>query len=102
MDSSLNEVNENNKITNRSFLADAGYEDAIIFENPSYDDAIIGITVNGSVVYDFDLMVECLVKEDGITPEEAIEFIDYNTIRSLDYFSQENKPIIIYSIENFK
>lgn len=42
----------------------------IVFESPEYDDAIIGTTHDGRVVYDFEKMCDCLVKE-GMTEEEA-------------------------------
>lgn len=82
-------------------LNELGYESSIVFENPSYDTAIIGISSDGQVVYDYDKMVEYLVKTDEMTPEEACEFIDYNTIRALPYAGsltgtgQDNAPIIM-------
>ncbi len=79
----------------RETLCNMGYEDAVVFENPSYDDAIIGVT-DGRVVYDFDKMVECLVNDEDMSEEEAIEFIEYNTIRALPYI--ENAPIVMFSI----
>ena len=84
---------------NREKLCDASYEDSIVFENPDYDEAIVGVDEDGRVVYDFNRMVECLVK-DGMTCEEAIEFIEYNTIRALPY-AGEGAPIIMYSLEDF-
>jgi len=36
------------------------------------------------------------VDEDGMTEEEAMEFIDYNTIRALPYY--ESAPIILYRL----
>ena len=45
-------------------------------------------------------MVDHLVKKDGISSEEAIEFIEYNTIRALPY-AGEKCPIIMYPMENF-
>jgi hypothetical protein len=39
-------------------------------------------------------MVECLITEDNMTYEEAAEFIDYNTVRSLPYVGDKG-PIII-------
>ena len=73
-----------------------GYEDVLIFDNPSYEDAFIGITEDGRAVYDYDLMVACLVKEDGMSEEEATDFISYNTIRSLPYY--EDSPVVMYRI----
>ena len=66
----------------------------VLFEFPSYDDAFIGLTLDNRAVYDYDKMVECLMKEDDISYEEAIEFIDYNTIRSLSYIG-EKAPVVI-------
>lgn len=66
-------------------LMEAGYEDVIIFNGESYDDALIGVSEDGRAIYDFDLMVQWLVKQDNMTDTEAIEWIEYNTIRSLPY-----------------
>lgn len=38
------------------------------------------------------------MKVDGITSEEAMEWIEYNTIRSLPY-AGSSAPIIMYRIE---
>lgn len=76
---------------------DQGFENFIIFENPDYDSAIIGITEDNQVVYDYDKMIEHLIQEDDMSYEEAIDFISYNTIRSLPY-AGEGAPIIMYSI----
>ncbi len=73
----------------------AGYEDVIILENYSYDDALIGVTEDGRAVYDFERMVRWLVETEGFTDEEAIEWIEYNTIRALPYMGKE-APIIMY------
>ena len=75
----------------------AGYEDVIILENYSYDDALIGVTEDGRAVYDFDRMVRWLVDTEGFTDEEAIEWIEYNTIRALPYMGEE-APIIMYPL----
>lgn len=79
---------------NRDKLVDAGYEDSVVFENPDYDDAIIGVTDDGNVVYDFLKMVEHLIKKDGITYDEAVEFIEYNTLRALPY-AGDRAPIVV-------
>jgi hypothetical protein len=84
-------------MTNRNILSDLGYENAIIFENPSYDAAIIGISTDGQVIYDYDKMIGCLMDEDGMTYDEAVDFIDYNTIRALPYVG-EGAPIVMYGL----
>ena len=81
-------------------LVDLGYEDSIVLENPDYASAVVGVDSNGRVIYDFNLMVDHLVKKDGISSEEAIEFIEYNTMRALPY-TGEKCPIIMYPMENF-
>ena len=78
-------------------LLGCDYEDVIIFSNPSYASAFIGISEDNRAIYDYDKMIEFLVNEDGMTDIEAVDFIGYNTIRSLPYI--ENAPIIMYSLE---
>ena len=82
---------------NKDFLMDQGFENFLIFENPDYDSAIIGITENNQVVYDYEKMIKHLMQEDDMDYEEAVDFISYNTIRSLPY-AGEGAPIIMYSI----
>ena len=85
-------------MSNVDKLLNNGFGDAIIlFANPSYEGALVGVSDDGRAIYDFNLMVKSLCEEDGIDEIEAIEFIEYNTIRSLPY--QENPPIIMYPLE---
>lgn len=78
-------------------LLDAEYEDTPYFINPDYEDALVGITDDGKIVYDFDKMVECLMNEYGWSDIESIEWIEYNVIRSIPYMG-EKAPIIVYPI----
>lgn len=84
-------------MTKRQILLDMGYEDSIIFENPDYDSAIVGVSDNGEVIYDFDKMVRRLIEEEDMSAEEAADFISYNSIRSLPYIG-EGAPIIMYAL----
>ena len=70
--------------------------DCIVLDNQSYDNSIIGLTLDNRVVYDYDLMVEELVNE-GFSEEDAIEWIDYNTIRALPYFGGKS-PIVVHKV----
>ena len=80
--------------TEEKLLAE-GYEDVVIFENFSYDTALIGVTEDNRAVYDFDLMVQWLIEIEGFEDTiEAIEWIEYNTIRALPYMG-ENAPVIV-------
>ena len=77
-------------------LLENGYEGVIFFVNPSYDLALVGVTSNRRAVYNYELMVEYLVKEEGFIDEyEARDFIDYNALRALPYFGK-SAPIIYY------
>lgn len=69
-----------------------------LFEPEHYDDGIVGVTDEGNVVYSYEKLAEALMEHDGMTHEEAVEWLDYNTVRSVPYMG-EFKPIIIYDIE---
>ena len=84
----------------REALCDMGHDEAVVFDNPDFDEAIIGATEDGQVVYDYDTMVKCLAAKEGMTELEAMEFIDYNTIRAIPY-AGEHAPIIMYSIKPY-
>lgn len=79
-------------------LLDAGYENVFILQDYSYDDALIGVTDDNRAVYDYVKMVDWLVKTEGWSEIEAMEWIDYNTIRALPYMGAD-APIIMFSLE---
>ena len=82
-------------------MCELGLEESVVFENPDYEDAIIGWDENsGRIIYDYEKMVECLMNEDGMEYDEAAEFIDYNTVRACPYMG-ERAPIILKSIEDY-
>lgn len=64
--------------------------DTIYFTNPDYPSAIIGITDDGRLIYDNDKMCESLVENNGMTYEEAQEWIDYN----IGYYGNKT-PIVL-------
>lgn len=74
-------------------LIDNGYENLSVFENPSYDGCIVGISTYNQVVYSLSQMVEWFCKENNCLFDESLEYIDYNTIRTIPYM--ENPPVII-------
>ena len=79
-------------------VINAGYEDVLLLSDYSYDDALIGVTEDNRAVYDFDKMVEWLVANSEMNEEEAVEWIEYNTIRAIQYAGSE-APIIMYRID---
>ena len=76
-------------------------EEAVLFENPEYDNAIIGEDTEGRAVYDFWKMADLLVQRDGMTLEEAAEFIEYNAIRSLPY-AGDMAPIVLMCGDDYE
>jgi hypothetical protein len=78
----------------REKLVDLGYENLLVFDCPDYDDAIIGVTTDNQVVYDYNLMVKQLMKEQKCSYEDAVDWLEHNTVRSLDYMG-EDAPVIV-------
>ena len=81
-------------------LLDNGYEGVKYLTNYDYETALIGVTGDGRTVYDFDKMVEWLIETEGFTDIEAIEWIEYNTVRALPYMGEDH-PIIVYPLMDF-
>lgn len=65
-----------------------------VFSCPSYKNSIIGISYDNRVIYDYDLMIEDLMQEEDLSYEDALEFLEYNTLRSLPYMGND-APIIL-------
>lgn len=42
----------------KDYLCEHGYEEAIVFENPGFPEAFIGVSEDGRAVYDFEKMCE--------------------------------------------
>ena len=49
-------------------------DEILYFSNYDYATALIGISHDERAVYDYDLMIEFLVKTEGFTYEEAVDF----------------------------
>lgn len=85
----------------RDLLNELGLEESIVFEAPDYDSAIVGYDANDSrIVYDYEKMIEHLMDNDNMTYEDAVDFIEYNTIRAIPYAGGE-APIVVHNIEDY-
>ena len=62
-------------------------DEIILFDSPDYATAFLGISHDNRAIYSFDKMTE----------DEAREFIDYNSARSLPYVGTKS-PIILYEV----
>ena len=73
------------------FLGDESYS---LFAD-GFDDAILGVSVGIAcrdvVVYDYDKCLEILL-EKGLSHEDAIDFLEYNTINA---YVGEYTPIFV-------
>ena len=76
-------------------LLERGCEGAVML--PDYEEAFIGTTDDGRAAYSYDQMVNVLTNRDKMTYEDAVEWIEYNTIRALPY-AGDRAPVIIYGI----
>ena len=70
-------------------------EDALVFDNESYDNSIIGTTFDGRAIYSFNRMVQEYMETYDCDETEAVEWIEYNTMRALPYYAGK-APIIVY------
>lgn len=62
--------------------------------------AIVGFSHDNRVVYDYEKILEVFRERDGMTEEEAIDFVEFNTLRSLPYMSRQ--PVILYPLDCYK
>lgn len=68
----------------------------ILLEGDEFADGAIGLTSDNHVVYSYEKLVDSLSEIYG-GELEAIEWLEYNTMRSLPYMdSVGNVPIIIH------
>lgn len=74
--------------------------DTLLIDNHEF--ALIGMcmTWHGNMlveraIYDGPMIVEAMVEQDGMTEEEAIEYIDFNIVGA---YVGENTPIIMWPV----
>lgn len=69
-----------------------------LFDNPRYPNSIIGLTQDNRAIYDMEQMIADLMQEDNLEYIDALEFIEYNTLRALSYEGND-APIVLYQKE---
>lgn len=82
------------KLLSEHFNNDERFEGILFFSDDEYDEAYIGYTSDRRAVYDYELMLQGLIKS-GMTEEDAADYISYNTLRSLPYMGDE-APIVLF------
>jgi hypothetical protein len=65
-----------------------------------FDDALLGVGRKkcspDSLVYDYEKCVDILMKRDGMTYEEAVEFMEFNVV---DAYVGEHTPIFVREMD---
>lgn len=79
-------------------LLNAGYDDIKYLTNFSYDDALIGVSHDDRAIYDYNLMIEWLMREENWSYDEAVDWVEYNTLRAIPYMGK-GAPIIMYRLD---
>lgn len=72
------------------------YPDSIVLDG--LDDAIIGISTAGNVIYSVERIINVFISRDNMTPEEATEYFDYNVERALPHMTDGVPPILMNKI----
>jgi hypothetical protein len=63
-----------------------------------FDECIIGVACNNgkrAVVYSINRMVDYMITKDGLTYEEATDYLSYNTLGT---WSGDGTPVYIYEV----
>jgi len=58
-------------------IIDNAHEEAVVWDG--FDQALIGTDIGGRLVYSIERMEKVLMDRDGMTKEDAKEFLDFNT-----------------------
>lgn len=72
-----------------------------IFEPEYFDDAIIGFSNSEALVYNYQALVEIVMREQELSEEDAIEFVDFNLLNSIpDNPMNDNMiyPIVVFNM----
>lgn len=66
---------------------DEGYETSLFYTDQSYDNSVIGVDVNGKIVYDFNKMIEEFIDENyppEVIAEEQKEDPNFDEVTGLN------------------
>lgn len=77
----------------REYLEEQQHEGTTFFESPSFVKAITGITERGQLIYDYDLMIDAIMEETGWEYDDAVDWIEENTLRTIPYMGSVH-PIV--------
>ena len=69
----------------------------ILLSDFSFEDALVGVSEDNRAIYEYDKMIDWLVQNEGLSEEEAVEWIECNTIPSISYIGP-GAPIIMHAL----
>lgn len=72
-------------------------DDVTFFEPEEYFEAVIGLTTDGRLVYSREKIIGILMDVNGMTNEEAEEWVEFNMVRTLPYMGEKH-PEILYEL----
>jgi hypothetical protein len=91
---------QNNRKTKEQKISEKYDGEELLFAD-GFGSAIMGVSVTGGgsgdakVVYDYKKCISILIKRDGMTYDDAIEFLEYNTLGA---YVGEHTPIFMNKI----
>ena len=73
---------------------DKRFPGVITLDPEGFDEAIIGVTLDGKHLIYEEYEIVSVFKKDGMSDSEAWEYYEFNTVRALDYMG-DTRPIIV-------
>lgn len=75
-------------------------EEVLLLDDNLFVDSLVGIVMlpGPRAVYNYNLMVEELVKKKGMSYEDATDYVSYNEVRGCGYMG-DKAPIIFDPLE---
>ena len=67
----------------------------IILEVDEFANGFIGLSIDNRAIYSYTRLVDSLSRANKWSTDDAIEWLEYNTIRSLPYMGAK-APIIVH------
>ena len=67
---------------------------AVILEDASYDNSIIGVTLEGGLIYSVERMIDEYMLDNECTYEEAWDWVSYNTLRAIGYLPEPRPKVV--------
>lgn len=81
----------------KEWLTNKGFKDAILLDGPSYRNAVIGVSVDGRVIYSERIILENMVFDEGMSRKEAIQYLNSNLLQFMSS-KGKNAPIVLTDI----